>query len=44
MVTVTYPPIKAGLLTIEPRPFCCSAVLLEVSYIRKKIAKGIVAE
>lgn len=38
-LTETDPAIKAGVLTMELRPFYCSAALQEVGNIHKKIAR-----
>ncbi|MES2807255.1 MAG: YciI family protein, partial [Bacteroidota bacterium] len=38
-LTETDPAIKAGVLTMELRPFYCSAALLEVNNLHKKLEK-----
>jgi uncharacterized protein YciI len=43
-LTETDPAIKAGVLTMELRPFYCTAALVEVMGIHKKIEKKSVAD
>lgn len=43
-LTETDPAIKAGVLAMELRPFYCSAALVEINNIHKKIEKKNVAE
>jgi len=43
-LTETDPAIKAGVLVMELRPFYCTAALVEVMNIHKKIEKKSVAD
>ena len=43
-LTETDPAIKAGILVMELRPFYCSAALIEINSIHKKLEKKSVAD